>query len=145
MNQSIIRVYQTKKNETIIFTYDLNGQLMEEYNLKTKDVRNYIYADGKLIAFIDDDGDHRTYSSKVYYVVSNHLNAPLLVMNEAGAQVWSATYDAFGKATITATNNMKLNLRADGQYEDSETGLYYNWYRYYNPSLGRYITSNRLQ
>jgi RHS repeat-associated protein len=145
MNQSIIRVYQSKKNETIIFTYDLNGQLMEEYNLKTKDVRNYIYADGKLIAFIDDDGDHRTYSSKVYYVVSNHLNAPLLVMNEAGAQVWSATYDAFGKATITATNNMKLNLRADGQYEDSETGLYYNWYRYYNPSLGRYITSNRLQ
>ena len=66
------------------------------------------------------------------------------MMDASGKQVWSATYDAFGKATITTTNNMKLNLRADGQYEDSETGLYYNWYRYYNPSLGRYITSDPL-
>jgi RHS repeat-associated protein len=65
-------------------------------------------------------------------------------MDETGKQVWSAKYDAFGKATITTTNNMKFNLRADGQYEDDETGLYYNWNRYYNPSLGRYISSDPL-
>ena len=76
------------------------------------------------------------------YVITDHLNAPQMMLDSTGRNIWSATYDAFGKATITGS--LKLNLRADGQYEDSETGLYYNWYRYYNPSLGRYITSDPL-
>ncbi len=27
---------------------------------------------------------------------------------------------------------------------DAETGLHYNWHRYYDPSLGRYLQSDRL-
>ena len=29
-----------------------------------------------------------------------------------------------------------------GQYYDQETGLHYNYFRYYDPSIGRYITSD---
>ena len=34
---------------------------------------------------------------------------------------------------------IEFHLRFSGQYSDSETGLFYNYYRYYNPIIGRYI------
>ncbi|GHT89316.1 hypothetical protein AGMMS49960_21680 [Betaproteobacteria bacterium] len=35
-------------------------------------------------------------------------------------------------------------LRLPGQYEDEETGLHYNFRRYYEPETGRYITSDPI-
>jgi RHS repeat-associated protein len=35
-----------------------------------------------------------------------------------------------------------LNIRFPGQYYDQETGLHYNYFRYYDPSTGRYINSD---
>ena len=37
-----------------------------------------------------------------------------------------------------------FNVRFPGQYFDEETGLSYNYYRTYDPSLGRYVQSDRL-
>jgi len=37
-----------------------------------------------------------------------------------------------------------VNLRFPGQYFDTETGLHYNYFRYYDPSTGRYITSDPI-
>ena len=31
-----------------------------------------------------------------------------------------------------------------GQYWDAETGLHYNWHRYYDPSTGRYISADPI-
>jgi len=39
---------------------------------------------------------------------------------------------------------VEFNLRQPGQYYDRETGLYYNYYRYYDPATGRYITSDPI-
>ena len=35
--------------------------------------------------------------------------------------------------------------RYPGQYFDAETGLHYNWHRYYAPELGRYLQPDSLQ
>jgi RHS repeat-associated protein len=56
----------------------------------------------------------------------------------------------FGQATITtptATDDkptIESSLRFPGQTEDAETGLYYNWHRYYDPALGRYVTADPI-
>jgi RHS repeat-associated protein len=36
-------------------------------------------------------------------------------------------------------------LRFPGQYEDNETGLHYNYYRYYNPEIGKYLRIDPLR
>ena len=50
---------------------------------------------------------------------------------------WQARSDSFGQTTINDKSTLTSNLRLPGQYYDSETGLHYNWFRYYDPSLGR--------
>jgi RHS repeat-associated protein len=39
---------------------------------------------------------------------------------------------------------VQVNMRFPGQYYDQETNLHYNWNRYYDLSLGRYITSDPI-
>ncbi len=79
----------------------------------------------------------------LYYVHNDHLGSPQALTNETGAVVWRATYDPFGQATVT-TSTITNNLRYPGQYFDSETGLHYNWHRYYDPKTGRYISSDPI-
>ena len=64
--------------------------------------------------------------------------------NEAGNVVWRATYDPFGAATVDASSTVEMNVRFPGQYFDQETGLHYNYFRYYDPETGRYITSDSI-
>lgn len=60
-----------------------------------------------------------------------------------GAVVWSADYKPFGEATITVST-ITNNLRFPGQYYDAETGLNYNYFRDYNPAIGRYPAADPI-
>ena len=74
---------------------------------------------------------------------SYHLNTPQMLTRPNGSVVWQGQYDAFGE--VTQTNTQVSNpLRFPGQYQDDETGLHYNWYRYYDNSIGRYVTSDPI-
>jgi RHS repeat-associated protein len=37
-----------------------------------------------------------------------------------------------------------IDIRFPGQYYDAETGLHYNYHRYYDPSIGRYISADPI-
>ncbi len=71
---------------------------------------------------------------------NDHLGTPQKLTAQKGMVVWSATYSAFGQATID-TELVTNNLRFPSQYFDEETELHYNWQRYYNPEIGRYNRS----
>lgn len=116
----------------------------------------YLYADEGLIGEYTADGTNsKAYTwqpngiwgtnpvtqiegGTTYYYLNDHLGMPQRLTDEQGNVVWSATYDAFGKATVTGT--ITNNLRFPGQYFDEETGLHYNWNRYYEPETGRYVS-----
>jgi RHS repeat-associated protein len=55
-----------------------------------------------------------------------------------GNIIWQADYDPFG-GLVTLSGTEVNNFRFPGQYFDSETGLHYNWHRYYDPETGRYL------
>ena len=78
-----------------------------------------------------------------YFFHNDHLGTPQTVTDEAQQTVWQAERRPFGKVPETA-NQIEQNVRFPGQYFDSETGLHYNYYRDYDPSLGRYIQSDPI-
>ncbi len=51
---------------------------------------------------------------------------------------------AFGETTPNSTNLITMNLRYPGQYFDAETGTHYNYFRDYNPRVGRYSQSDPI-
>jgi RHS repeat-associated protein len=79
----------------------------------------------------------------LFYYHNDHRGTPRAMTDSAGDTVWKASYDPFGQATIT-TATITNNLRDAGMYADQETGLYYNWFRYYDPKIGGYITAEPL-
>lgn len=80
------------------------------------------------------------------YLHHNHLGAPEVVSDEAGKPVWQASYAPYGQLIRAAgpAAGFEMNLRLPGQYEDGETGLYYNDHRYYDPRQGRYLSPDPL-
>jgi RHS repeat-associated protein len=88
-------------------------------------------------------------SGVLYYVHNDPLGTPQALTDESDALVWSASYDPYGQAAVNEDvdgdgNRVGLNVRLPGQYYDSETGLHYNGARYYDPSTGRYLTSDPI-
>ncbi|MDO9190628.1 MAG: RHS repeat-associated core domain-containing protein, partial [Sulfurimicrobium sp.] len=84
------------------------------------------------------------------YYHHDHLQTPIQATDKQGNVVWAASYNAFGQATIitpapTADKpTITSNLRLPGQYWDEETGLHYNYFRDYDPQVGRYTTSDPI-
>ncbi|MDY6903120.1 MAG: RHS repeat-associated core domain-containing protein [Thermodesulfobacteriota bacterium] len=78
-----------------------------------------------------------------YWYHNNHLGAPQKLTMANGLVVWEARYDSFGSAQVTESG-ITNNLRLPGMYYDAETGLCYNYNRYYDPSTGRYLTTDPL-
>ena len=80
----------------------------------------------------------------------DHLDTPIQATDKAGNIVWAASYNAFGQASIITPQatadrpTITSNLRLPGQYEDVETGLHYNYRRFYDPATGRYVTSDPI-
>jgi RHS repeat-associated protein len=57
--------------------------------------------------------------------------------------VWRGEYYPYGELYaeyVSASNE----IRFPGQWHDRESGLYYNWHRYYDPSTGRYLQSDPI-
>ena len=77
------------------------------------------------------------------FVHTGHLAEPLLVTDAAGAVVSSITRDPWGNAVLLA-GTAAIRLGYPGQWHDGTSGLYQNWHRDYDPTLGRYLETDPI-
>ncbi|PPC75475.1 hypothetical protein C4K68_20390 [Pokkaliibacter plantistimulans] len=78
-----------------------------------------------------------------YHYVLDQRGAPLALLDQQGHPVWQAEPDVWGHASVSL-HSVANPLRLQGQYEDEESGLHYNSYRYYDPHSGRYISQDPI-
>lgn len=83
-------------------------------------------------------------TSALYFIHHDHLGTPQVITNQNQQVVWMGDYEPFGKVATNASNSIEIFSRFPGQYLDPETGLYYNYFRDYDPSIGRYIESDPI-
>lgn len=139
------RLSKDTGNSKTYYFYSAEG-LIAEADASGQITKSYGYAPGS--TFVTNPLWLKTNNiagTPAYYTYQNdHLGTPMKLLNQSGQTVWSATYDAFGKATVDAASTVTNNLRFPGQYEDAETNLHYNWQRYYSAKEGRYIESDPI-
>ncbi|MFE8647292.1 RHS repeat domain-containing protein, partial [Sphingomonas sp. NCPPB 2930] len=79
----------------------------------------------------------------------DHLGTPIGMTQATGEctgqLVWAARYDAWGKVENEYDPTaIGQTIRFQGQQFDQETGLHYNRFRYYDPAIGRYLSSDPI-
>jgi RHS repeat-associated protein len=77
-------------------------------------------------------------------IVCDHLGTPLAMFDAAGTQTWSLDLDIYCQVRELGGTREACPFRFPGQYEDTETGLYYNRFRYYDPEAGGYICQDPI-
>ena len=129
------RVKKNVNGTVTIFHYSLGGQIIAESNSAGTVTAEYVYLNGQPLAKLE--------GANTYYYHNDHLGTPLKLTDSTGTVVWSADYKPFGEATVTVSTTTN-NLRFPGQYFDTETRLHYNYYRDYDPVVGRYAEADRV-
>ncbi len=132
------RVRKTAEGTVTHYHYDLNSQLIAETLDDGILLRKYIYLNGEPLALKEYQNNPGT-----YYFINDHLGTPQQLIDVNGTIVWKAAYLPFGEAQVLVESVVN-NIRFPGQYFDVETGLHYNWHRFYDPETGRYITADPI-
>jgi RHS repeat-associated protein len=116
------------------FVYGPGGELLYEV-ASNASPRAYLWFAGQLVGLAQ--------GGQLQAVYSDHLGRPQRVMNMGQQTVWQAGNRAFDRqVTLDAIGG--LNIGFPGQYFDTESGLWQNWHRTYDGTLGRYTQSDPI-
>jgi RHS repeat-associated protein len=106
----------------------------------TENITTWVFEEGSFrpAAKITED--------KNYSIITDYLGTPVQMYDEKGEKTWEMELDIYGKVRTFAGRSLSdCPFRWQGQYEDSETGLYYNRHRYYDPEMGCYLSQDPIR
>jgi RHS repeat-associated protein len=129
------RIYKSSSSGTGIFAYDDDGNLIEETNSSGAAVARF--SQGLNI----DEPLAMLRSGVTSYYQADALGSVTSLSKAAGSLVQSYTFDSFGKQTASSgsvANPFQYTARAF----DPETSLYYYRARYYDPTVGRFLSED---
>ncbi|WP_317988217.1 DUF6531 domain-containing protein [Proteus vulgaris] len=90
---------------------------------------------------------------KLHYVVTDHQGTPREIFSEKGIVSWAGRLNTWGQMVFWQSHDdyadndpeyTECHFRFAGQYEDKESGLYYNRFRYYDKDTGQYISPDPI-
>jgi RHS repeat-associated protein len=140
------RVQKSAGGSVTIFVYDEAGHLLGEYDGTGALIQETVWMEDMPVATLRPSGGGVT----VYYVHPDHLGTPRAITRPSDNVFmwrWDNT-EAFGNSqpneNPAGQGTFKYGLRFPGQYYDAEIGTNYNYFRDYDPSIGRYVESDPM-
>lgn len=115
------------------YYYMGQNQLMAE--LADATWTNYLWFGGQLVGVVRN--------AELYFAHTDHVGRPEFVTNGNQQTVWKAYNYAYGRS-VQQDDIGGLNLGFPGQHYDAESGLWYNGFRDYDASIGRYVQSDPI-
>ncbi|MFI5972698.1 putative T7SS-secreted protein [Streptomyces sp. NPDC051452] len=82
--------------------------------------------------------------ARFFAIVADLSGSPCELIDESGEIAWRSRTTNWGKRSWSVHSRAYTPLRFPGQYFDPETGLNYNYLRYYDPEVGRYTSLDPL-
>jgi RHS repeat-associated protein len=136
---------------TTLLIYDEAGHLVGEYSSTGALVQETVWMDDLPVATLRPSGSTACTSTPcIFYVHTDHIGTPRKVTESTSTNnlVWRWDPDTFGSVAPNSNpsglGTFTYNLRFAGQYSLTESGLYYNYFRDYDPQTGRYVESDPI-
>ncbi|MBO0359104.1 DUF4280 domain-containing protein [Hymenobacter sp. BT186] len=138
------RISKSYQGQTKQWLWDGNTPLHEWYapdSLVTSaaDVVTWVFEDDSFTPVGKLQGNAQ------FSIIADHLGTPLEMLDQYGQQAWLAELSSYGRVRQLKGEAQACPFRYPGQYEDLETGLYYNRFRYYDPESGQYVSQDPLR
>ncbi len=131
------RIYKSSLSGTSVFAYD-GDNLVEETNSSGAAVARYSQTQNI------DEPLAMLRSGATSYYHADGLGSISSLSNAAGSIANTYTYDSFGKLTAS-TGSLVNPFQYTARESDAETGLYYYRARYYDSSLGHFLSEDPIR
>ena len=140
------RISKASLNRKTEFIWE-GSRLLQEY--APNGVYSYVYTEQgsyePLAQIFKADGATQ---NEVLYYHNDQIGIPRELTDTEGNIVWSGEYSGWGKLTNPDNACLKKGVhqpfRLQNQYADKETGLHYNFFRYYDPHCGRFTQQDPI-
>ena len=110
----------------------------------------YIYTDpdsyeplAQVLDQTTEDGENR---QQTHYFHCDQIGIPREMTDKDGNLLWFGNYTGWGhlKEETKVRDSAYQPFRLQNQYADRETGLHYNFFRYYEPDAGRFVSQDPI-
>lgn len=95
--------------------------------------------------WVHEPGTHRValweHAGALHFILPDAVGTPWALLSGDGEVVWINDFDTWGQSAAAPEG---FSPRFVGQWADAESGLHYNFFRYYDPATGRYLSPDPL-
>ncbi len=142
------RVHRSSVGQSVTAVHDEAGRWLGDYDGSGQPIQQAIWLDDLPVGLLVGAGANQT----LYYLEPDALGSPRVAIDpvrDVAVWRWDLTGEAFGETLPNEDPDgdgiaFVLDMRFPRQRYDAATGLYHNYFRDYDPAIGRYVQSDPI-